>query len=372
MEAQFFKVCAKALTVMLAVMMLLPVSGPGDAAAAKSDTQISHEPISYFVPDSRIRVEAAVTDKVGVKLVRCYFKAKDQADFVFVPMSGTGAGMYHGILPAPGPNTRTVIYLFLAVGGSGQPVKTGKFQIMKADSPRIPDWQQVSTEGDIRVSTELPEMTEPPEGFRDSIVMDVVESSARFGIAAGLYAGIQSGMAGGTVVGSGAGAVGSGTAAAGSGTAGAAATGLSTTAIIAIGTGAAGIGGVLVLNKSDGGGGDDGSTKKRISFSHPFEINGTDARIEIRFDEDMSPDAHKVEAVPPDYWPHYDDNDRWADSKTFYITRGENSDTVLTKNTEIHFTLSGFKDQAGNPVDLDPSEFSVTVTSDTGGVDIEW
>jgi len=370
MEAQFFKVCAKALTVMLAVMMLLPVSGPGDAAATKSDTQISHEPISYFVPDSRIRVEAAVTDKVGVKLVRCYFKAKDQADFVFVPMSGTGASgasMYQGILPAPGPNTRTVIYLFLAVGGSGQPVKTGKFQIMKADSPRIPDWQQVSTEGDIRVSTELPEMTEPPEGFRDSIVMDVVESSARFGVVAGIYVGIESATAGGTAAGV-AGTTATTATAAGTGA------GLSTAAIVGIGLGAAAaVGGVVAL-ASDSGGGGDGSTKKRISLSHPFEINGTDAEIEIRFDEDMdmSPDAHKVEAVPPDYWPHYDSNDRWADSKTFYITRGENSDTVLTKNTEIHFTLSGFKDQAGNPVDLDPSEFSVTVTSDTGGVDIEW
>ena len=43
----------------------------------------------------------------------------------------------------------------------------------------------MSSEGDIHVTTELPQATEPPPGFSDSIVVDVAESSARFGLAAG-------------------------------------------------------------------------------------------------------------------------------------------------------------------------------------------
>ncbi len=352
------RVCARALAVMVAGMMLLPVSGLGDAVAATPATQISHEPVSYFVPGSRIRVEAAVTDKAGVKLVRCYFKTKEQANFVFVGLSDIGHGLYQGILPAPSKNTQAIIYLFLAVA-SGQPVKTGEFRMMKGGSPRVPDWQQVSAEGDIRVSMELPEMTEPPEGFNDSIVMDVVESSARFGVVAGLYAGIQSATAG-AAVGASAATGTTATTATTATAAGAAGTGagLSTAAIVGISLGGAAAvgGGVLLLDSSDDS---SGSSRPTVTSSPPSAIAPGES-FSIEFSEAMDTQAGTIFADPT--WAY---RDHWGgDHRTLVIQLSGQAGVV-------NFSLQGFKDAGGNLLNPDPYPFTVEV-SDTGGVRIGW
>lgn len=155
------------------------------AEEVKTATEIKHIPITYFVPEKRISITADVTDEAGVNLVRCYFKGSEQADFVFVGMNSGADGSYSGTLPAPAKNTQSIEYLFLAVNGSNQVVKSQTFTVNKEDRDEAPAWQQTSSEGNIQVSTEVAEAPKTVSGFADSIVMDVVESSARFGLVVG-------------------------------------------------------------------------------------------------------------------------------------------------------------------------------------------
>jgi len=189
---------AKILSLIVMAMLVLPfnalpVSAEDDVQAT---AKIKHKQVKYFVPGFRIKLETNVTDKEGVNLVRCYFKSQELADYVFVPMHTTANDRYEGILPAPNKNTESIDYLFLAVNNLNNVVKTQTFTMKKKDD-EAPAWQQVSSEGEIKVSTELakaPELT----GFTDSIAMDVVESSARFGAVAGIYSKSQIAASGGT------------------------------------------------------------------------------------------------------------------------------------------------------------------------------
>ena len=239
--------CAQVLSFIAIAFFVLPVNAGSVLAkeAIKATTKIKHKPIKYFVSEKRIKIEAKVTDKEGVNLVRCYFRAAEQADYVFVAMNAASS-LYQGILPAPSKDTEMLEYLFLVVNGKNQVVKTQTFKINKKDKEKVPAWQQVSAEGDIHVSTELAQAPETLQGFTDSIVMDVVESSARFGtVAGGIYLASKAGGVSG--------------AAAASTTAGTvtASAGLSTAAIIGIGVAVA-AGGAAAAGGGGGGGDDSG------------------------------------------------------------------------------------------------------------------
>jgi hypothetical protein len=56
-----------------AVLAFLVLQVPG-AAFAASETKVTHDALKFFVPEKRIRLDAAVTDSKGVTLVRAYFK----------------------------------------------------------------------------------------------------------------------------------------------------------------------------------------------------------------------------------------------------------------------------------------------------------
>jgi len=186
---------AKVLSFIAAALFVLPINAGSVFAKEeiKATTRVKHKPPKYFVSEKRIEVEADVTDKGGVNLVRCYFRAEDQADYLFVTMN-PGSSLYKGILPAPSKETETLEYLFLVVNGNNQVVKTQKFEVNRDDGKEAGAWQQVSPEGDIHVSTELAQAPSAPAGFSDSIVVDVVESAARFGtVAGGIYLASESG-----------------------------------------------------------------------------------------------------------------------------------------------------------------------------------
>jgi hypothetical protein len=154
----------------------------------QTTTKVEHKAIKYFVPERRIRLEAKVTDKSGVSIVRCYFRVLDQADYVFVEMRTIGKDKFESILPAPSMDTETIVYLFLVVNAQNQVVKTQTFEVHKKDDDKVPAWQQVSSTDEITVSTELTYVTKVPPGFTDSVVIDVVKPSARFGfVVEGLY-----------------------------------------------------------------------------------------------------------------------------------------------------------------------------------------
>jgi len=216
----------------------------------KATTKVEHKPIKYFVPEKRIKLQAEVTDKEGVNLVRCYFRAAEQADYVFVAMK-PGSSLYSGVIPAPSKETEMVEYLFLVVNGENKVVKTQTFQVEKKDDDDTPAWQEVSSKGDIHVSTELAQAPTAPPGFADSIAIDVAESSARFGfVVGGIYTALQASDSGGT----------SGTAAAAdsAGTISAKTGGLSTLAYVGIGA-ALIAGGAAAAGGGGGGGGGGGN-----------------------------------------------------------------------------------------------------------------
>lgn len=241
---------AKALALFALALFVLPIH-TGISAAAETTTTIAikHKPIQYFVPDKRIKIDTEVTDKEAIKLVRCYFRAAGEAGYVFVPMAAGKEGVFESILPAPGKNTKTLEYLFLVVNEKNQIVRSQVFIADKKDDDKTPAWQQVTSEGDIHVSTELANAPTPP-GFNDSIVLDVVESGARFGLVAeGIYLASEI-TAAGSATGTAAASTSAGVVTASSG--------MSTMAIVGIGAAVAAVaGGAAAAAGSGGGGGDD-------------------------------------------------------------------------------------------------------------------
>jgi len=223
-----------------AVFLLVIPLNAGSAPAQESKTKIKHIPLSYFVSENRIKIAADVTDEAGVKIVRCYFRAAGQADYVFVRMESVKEDRYEGILPKPRMDTQMLEYLFLAVNQKDRAVKTEVFRVEKGEGKEIPEWQKVVSEGEIKVSTELAKAPETLPGFKDSIVLDVVESAGRSSAAAGVYTLLQSG---GT----------SGTAAATTAATTASAGGLSGATIAGIAAAVAVVGGGVVIADNRGG-----------------------------------------------------------------------------------------------------------------------
>ncbi len=241
----FAVVCALVLFTGAFCINPIPVFSWGKNSAT---TDVTHESIDYFVPGNRIQLDATVTDDKGTELVRCYFRAKEEADFVFVKMENVKKNHYRAILPAPAKYTDTLEYLFLVVNKNKQVLKTQIFQTNRNDEKGIPDWQEASSVGsekDIAVYTELSTAPETVPGFSDSMSVDIVESSVRFGMVAGIYSASAMASSGGSA----AAATSAGTVTAGSG--------MSTTAIVAAGVGvaAAGAGTAVAVSGGDGGGG---------------------------------------------------------------------------------------------------------------------
>jgi len=238
------------------------VCGFAYADIVKPTTKIKHKPVEYFVPGKRIVLNAGIKDKQGIEIARCYFRAQGEADFVFVQMTQTEAGIFRAILPAPTTSTEAIDYVFLAVNSEKQVVKTQKFTIpKKANEDKAPIWQQTGSEGNIIVKTELAEAPSQLAGFSDSIIWDVVESSERFGVVAGgLYSAISSGAAATTIT------TGTGTVTASAG--------ISTLRVVAIGAAAvaAGVAGAAIASSS-GGDDDNNSPDETICFEGTWSVN---------------------------------------------------------------------------------------------------
>ena len=172
--------------------MMLFVLAPGFdgqlGAQTTPKTNISHTPVDYFVPGFRIQVKALISDEGGVMLVRCYFRAKGEADYVFVDMPLVVGNEYEGILPAPSESTEEIEYLLLVVNNDGVVVRSQEFTSKRADDQEKPPWQEVDSSGDITIKTEVAQAPETVAGFSDSIVGDAVESAFRFGyVVEGIY-----------------------------------------------------------------------------------------------------------------------------------------------------------------------------------------
>lgn len=255
-------VLAQILSFVALALFVVPLNN-STAFAQEPETRITPKPLEYFVSEHRIKVGADVADEAGVKVVRCYFRASGQADYVFVQMEPVKGNTYEGILPKPDTTTQTLEYIFLAVSQKGQIVKTETFKVEKGEGKEVPEWQKVVSEDEIRVSTELAKAPETLAGFKDSVALDVAESAGRFGSAAGIYMLLQSGGTSGTA------------AATATATTAGSAGGLSGGAIAGIAAALVG-GGVVAANSGGGGGGSDGP---RISPSDPQTLLCGESRI---------------------------------------------------------------------------------------------
>ena len=185
------------------------------AASAAGELRFDHEPVATATSGERIDIAAGIAaetpgEAAEVELARLYFKAWNEANFLFVPMTRDG-GAWIGTLPAPAAGVEAVEYLILAKRRPEGVYKTETFRIEVSDGDRVADYADR-----IDVYSELESAPETVAGFTDNIALDVVESAARYGAVAGL-----SGQAGtGATAVSGAGASG-GTAGAGAGAGGA-------------------------------------------------------------------------------------------------------------------------------------------------------
>ena len=216
-----------------AMLAFLVLQVPGAAFADSTvGTKVTHEAIKFFVPEKRIRLDAAVTDFKGVAMVRAYFKGKTQADYVFVPMETqqTAKDSYVAILPAMAKSNDEIQYLFLVVNGSNEVLKTEPFVVKAKNSSDVPSWQMVNDDASVKLFTEVPDAPAVAASFSDSVSLNVVESGARFGLVAQLYGASGAATASGAAAG-----------ATNAGTASVATAGMSTVTIAAAAAGLVGV-----------------------------------------------------------------------------------------------------------------------------------
>ena len=229
----------------------------------QAQTGIEHSPPSYFVSGKRLNVEARITDPKGVKVARTYFRAGAQADYTFVPMQYTTGNRFVGTLPAPAAGTPSVEYVLLAQNNDGSVYRTQAYKVAARESGQTPSWQSEAARGDIKVFTEATNAPRTIAGFSDSITLDIVESGARLGAAAGLVASSGAGAGGAAGATTSTSSASTATAASGTATTGTAAGATAATATVGGLSTAAIIGGVAIAGvaaAAAGGGGGGGSS----------------------------------------------------------------------------------------------------------------
>lgn len=194
----------KLLSLLLVFLLAAPLSAVAETAGATpASTSITVKGPTSVVPGKRVTLSAEVTDPAGIELVRCYFRSAGEADYVFVPMSALVGATYAATLPAPAATTTAFDYVVLAVTGLGVVVKTATTTVaVDSDATKAtPGYQQVTTEGQLQVSTELSQAPPTVAGFSDNLTVDVVESGSRFMLVSGAGAAgllTSSGSAAGT------------------------------------------------------------------------------------------------------------------------------------------------------------------------------
>lgn len=212
-KARFF---AKVLVVLISLTLIFPaniVLAAGEAAK----TRIMHEPPDNYIPGFRIMLNSDIKDEAGIKDARCYFKAKDEKDFIFVDMQKTEGNAFEAILPAPALGSRAINYFFLSLNGSKKVARSQVFEIVEQDTgeaKELKDAEQAKAkgkdvdldnlkdrlmeklekeskknlkkhqlakkEGTIQAKTDASEAPDKVKGFKDSIQVAAVAEALRY------------------------------------------------------------------------------------------------------------------------------------------------------------------------------------------------
>lgn len=242
-----FMLTGKVLSILAMTLFILPINVITAFTQERATTKIQHRPLEYYVSGNRIQVEAKVEDATGVKVVRCYFRASGQSDYVFAPLQEKEKGLYQGILPAPADQTGSMEYLFLVVNGQNRVIKSQIFSVNKKEQKDAPSWQMVAKGGSIPVSSEISQTADIAGYYSDNVTLTNADPSFRYGYAAALYE-VSKMVLAGNAAGSAASASSGGTVIAETG-------GISTGWYVALG-----LIGAAVVGVAAGGGGGGGSS----------------------------------------------------------------------------------------------------------------
>ncbi len=181
---------SQVLSVALCVCLVWLTAGDGflGARTGAAPFAISHTPVKSFVPGFRIKVGAQVSNPSGIMLVRCYFKSKGEADFVFIDMPLASGNEYLGVLPAPAAKTQAIDYILLAVSSDKVVVRSQAFTAYRTEGSDVSEGERADLSRQIAIKTELSQAPQTIPGFTDGISADIVESAFRFGyVAQGIY-----------------------------------------------------------------------------------------------------------------------------------------------------------------------------------------
>jgi hypothetical protein len=146
----------KLLALILTVFLATPLNLV-EVLAAESSTKIQHKPPEDYVPGFRINLDAQIKDDNGLIVSRCYFKAKEAKNFVFVEMAPKGNPTYLASLPAPWVNSEEIHYVIVAVNKQKQVTRSQVFIIKERETKEATSWKEPSEVKNYDV--ELPEET---------------------------------------------------------------------------------------------------------------------------------------------------------------------------------------------------------------------
>lgn len=162
------------------------------AGSEGATTKITHTPPSHMVPGYRLHITAAFDDPAGIVEARCYFRAVNADDYVFIVLEESAPGAFYGVLPPPADTTSRLEYLFQALNGNDEIVSTQPV-VVPVQEDATPPWQADVMLDVFRVMTERSRAGWQVPGFARDNTVHVVDSSRRYGAVSDIYPGVDPG-----------------------------------------------------------------------------------------------------------------------------------------------------------------------------------
>ena len=161
-------------------------------SAQAAVSEIKHSPEKSTTAGQRLIVKASIEDESGIDVARVYFKGEKEVDYNFVEMiqmSSSGKS-FSSTLPAPDNQTNSIDYVILVKNSKDEVYKSQVFQVKVKNS----NAKSVVGNDQIQVYTELAQAPQSVPGFTDNIVLDIVDSAAKYGVVAGLTSSSSAGV----------------------------------------------------------------------------------------------------------------------------------------------------------------------------------
>lgn len=162
----------------LSCMLVVPLPG-ASTAAEDAGTKITHTPLDTYLPGYRIQVTADIEDRSGIKEARCYFKAKDGTDFLFVAMERADKKTFQGVIPAPWLDSKAVDYFFLVLNGDNKVVRSQVFEAMEEETAERDEWKETVKQESDKTKEQIEKMKDQLEDRLEEKFRDRVKKAQR-------------------------------------------------------------------------------------------------------------------------------------------------------------------------------------------------